>query len=69
MQIIARCAPSIGPQPIKQKQQKGFTMFALKISKNRYKFINLDVDKLKIKAFNLTGVALAIYGLYSIVIK
>lgn len=44
-------------------------MLALRLSKNRYKFININVDKLKVKAFNLTGIMLALYGLYSIVIK
>lgn len=42
-------------------------MLAIRTAKNRYKFIN--TDKLKIQAFNAAIVALALYGLVSIIIK
>lgn len=40
-------------------------MFALRTSKNSYKFIN--IDRLKVKAFNVATIALAIYGLVTII--
>ena len=42
-------------------------MYKLKAGKNRYKFISKDTAK--VKAFNGLTVALALYGVYSIIIK
>lgn len=42
-------------------------MFAIRTSKNSYKFIN--TDKLKVKAFNVATVALAVYGFIAIITK
>lgn len=42
-------------------------MIAIRTSKNSYKFIN--TDKIKIKAFNITTIALALYGFVTLVTK
>jgi len=51
----------------KNNKKENIAMYKLKVGKNKYKLISKDTAK--VKAFNSLTVALALYGIYSIIIK
>ena len=44
-------------------------MLTIRTAKNKYRFINVNTDKLKIRAFNVAAVALALYGFVTLITK